>query len=95
MKRNHLRVVTSQSAPCHVTHLGTFSFHQADGDLIILHNDNRVTPRQALIEIMKLIQPALENRVPPAEPAIALRRILPGEIGGCEMIDQCDDETVS
>jgi hypothetical protein len=48
MNRDHLRFVSDNSAPCVVSQMETVSFAQVEGGLIILHNDNRITPLAAV-----------------------------------------------
>lgn len=83
MNRDHLRLVAANSAPCSVSRMETFSFATVEGGLIILHNDDRITAADALVEITKLLKPELLRSAPGAADAeLKLRHMLPGNMGG-------------
>lgn len=94
MNRDHLRVVSSTSAPSKVVQLETLSFAQVEGGLVILHNDKRITPSEALVALWtfaRLLRPALlGNPTGKPEAELKLRRLLPGDMGGSELADEDD-----
>jgi hypothetical protein len=95
MNRDHLRLVTANSAPCRVSLLESFSFAQVEGGMVILHNDKRISAPEALEAISKLLKPALIAHAAANADPLSIsphggkgvvvetpRRRLPGDMGG-------------
>jgi hypothetical protein len=84
MNRDHLRLVSRCEGPRAVTQMETLSFAQVEGGLIILHNDNRITPSQAVGVLAKMICMLQGWAAPGRAAAGPQRRFLPGDMGGGE-----------
>lgn len=81
MRRDHLRLVSSTGGSCDVSRMDTLSLAQVEGGLVILHNDRRIAPPEAidvLLKFTRMLQ-ALTNNT-----GLLKGRVLPGELGGFE-----------
>lgn len=78
MSRDHLRLVGGAEPPMPVN-LETFSFGRVGGELVILHNDDRVTPVQAMDALVTLVKRDLVPAI--CDAACPTRRVFPGEMG--------------
>lgn len=82
-----LTLVASKNGPLPVERMDTFSFARVGGELVILHNDEKSSGPEALVDILRILAPTLVMGAPPCAALARRRRVLPGDAGGFDIAE--------